>query len=192
MLLQGSVSRFDKLGLDEAETEGLLYRCTHFFSTFLFLNVFVGCGDSTHRCRDSGTGEQTSKGRRIADPYKQSFPQFSCSLQRRASLTCYNHRMNRGQELLFASSRQYPGSSFFILFRLFDEPVIARKPVGVGVVRAGRKVHTVVVARAGEHRKCRWVVGLCEQGDVHRLCERRCAVVGDAGRISQSRSRQLL
>ena len=63
----------------------------------------------------------------------------------------------------FASSRQYPGSSFFILFRLFDEPVIARKPVGVGVVRAGRKVHPVVVARAGEHRKCRRVVGLCEQ-----------------------------
>ena len=42
LLLQGFVSRFDKLGLDEAETEGLLYRCTHFFSTFLFLNVFVG------------------------------------------------------------------------------------------------------------------------------------------------------
>ena len=46
LLLQGFVSRFDKLGLGEAETEGLLYRCTHFFSTFLFLNVFVGCGES--------------------------------------------------------------------------------------------------------------------------------------------------
>ena len=33
--------------LGEAETEGLLHGFAHFLSTVLFLNVFVGVGDST-------------------------------------------------------------------------------------------------------------------------------------------------
>ena len=76
MLLQGSVSRLDKLGLDEAETEGLLYRCTHFFSTVLFLNVFVGCGDSTHRCRDSGTGDKSQRVVESPTPTNKAFRNF--------------------------------------------------------------------------------------------------------------------
>ena len=34
--------------LGEAETEGLQNGFAHFLSTVLFLDVFVGCGDSTH------------------------------------------------------------------------------------------------------------------------------------------------
>ena len=61
---------------------------------------------------------------------------------------------------------------FYILFRLFDESVVARKPVGVGVVCARHEVHSVVIARAGEHRERRRVV---------RLREQTLGFAGDAG-----------
>lgn len=61
---------------------------------------------------------------------------------------------------------------FYILFRLFDESVVAREPVGVGVVCARHEVHSVVIARAGEHRERRRVV---------RLREQALGFAGDAG-----------
>jgi hypothetical protein len=41
--------------LGEAETEGLQNGFAHFLSTVLFLNVFVGVGDSTTLWRGSST-----------------------------------------------------------------------------------------------------------------------------------------